>query len=267
MKKFLWMILIANLAFSHDYWLQPKKFHLSKGETLVVHLYVGDKLEKEIEREFQKNMTLKFELITDSSLFNLVDEIKDKSIPVLVKKINFEGLALLSMERDYAYIELKPKEFSEYLKHEGLEDVQKLMEKLPPRKVERERYRRFIKSLIMIGDKPVGNVYGKILGQKLEIILLDNPFKTKPGDEITAQVLFDGKPLADKTITAYNLEPESKKINEYKAKTDKSGRVKFKIENPGLWLIRLVHLLKCNGCENADWESFWASYSFEIKPK
>jgi uncharacterized GH25 family protein len=212
-------------------------------------------------------MTLKFELITDSSSFNLVDEIKDKSIPVLVKKINFEGLALLSMERDYAYIELKPEEFSEYLKHEGLEDVQKLREKLPPRKVERERYRRFIKSLIMIGDKPVGNVYGKILGQKLEIILLDNPFKTKPGDEITAQVLFDGKPLADKTITAYNLEPESKKINEYKAKTDKNGRVKFKIENPGLWLIRLVHLLKCNGCENADWESFWASYSFEIKPK
>jgi uncharacterized GH25 family protein len=34
MKKFLRMILIANLAFSHDYWLQPKKFHLSKGETL-----------------------------------------------------------------------------------------------------------------------------------------------------------------------------------------------------------------------------------------
>lgn len=261
-------ILLVNFGFAHDYWIEPNKFILSKSETLILHLYVGDKLNKEIEREFQKHMTPKFELFTDSVSLNLIDEVKDKQLPILTKKIEFEGLALISMERDWSYIELKPHEFSEYLKHEELQDIEKLWKKLPARNVERERYKRpSIKALIRVGDKMAGEVYKKILGQQLEIILLNNPYKIKTGDELKAQVLFEGKPFANKVVMAFHRDKSSGKVSEYKVKTNKNGIARFKIENPGMWLIRLVHLRECRECKDLDWESFWASYSFEVTSK
>jgi len=262
MRVILIILFFVNFSLAHDYWLQPNRFIISRGDTLIVHLYVGDKLLREIEREFQKDMTLKFEILTDSKSFNLLNEIQDKMLPVLKKKVDFEGLALIVMERDFAYIKLNQKEFSEYLKHEELDEVEKLRKKLPVREFEREKYRRYIKSLIMVGSDPDGEVYKKILGQKLEIVLLSNPYRLKSSDSIEAQVLFEGRPLVNKVVMAYNV--YDGKFFEYKARTDENGKVKFQVKNPGLWLIRLVHLLPCENCQDVDWESFWASFSFEI---
>lgn len=265
MKRFLIILFILNQLYSHDYWLHPRKFILSKGDTLVVHLFVGDKLNREIEREFQKNMTRRFELITDERRFNLIDESKDGEVPVLTKKVDFEGLGLILMERDFAYIELKPEEFSEYLEHENLDDVKKIWEKTGKRKVEKERYSRFLKSLIVSGSNFKGEVYKKVFGLKLEIVLLKNPYELSVGDSIEAKILFDGKPLPDKIVMIYNQDLKEGKFTEQKVKTDKDGIVKFKLTSDGFWLIRLVHLLPCNGCKDVNWESFWASFSFEIR--
>ncbi len=259
-------LLSINLSLAHDYWLQPRKFILSKGDTLVVHLYVGDRLKKEIERELQKDMTLKFEIFTDAKSVNLLDKSPDKILPVIEKEVDFEGLALIAMERNYAYVELNRKEFLEYVKHDvgdkELSEIEKLMKKLPPREIEREKYTRYIKSLIVAGRIFDGDIYKKVLGQRLEIILLNNPYRLKPGDSIEAQILFEGKPLANKTVIGYNI--YQGKFFEYKVKTGRNGKVKFKVKNPGLWLIRLTHILPCSNCSDADWESFWASFSFEI---
>ena len=48
------------------------------------------------------------------------------------------------------------------------------------------------------------------------------------------------------------------------AHTDARGIARFKLEAEGLWLIRLVHLLPCQECPDVDWESYWASYTFEL---
>ncbi len=267
LRIFLFFAFLSiEFSWAHDYWLQPKKFMLSKGDTLVVHLYVGDRLKKEIERELQKDMTLKFEILTDTKSVNLLDELPDKMLPVIEKKVDFEGLALIGMERSYAYIELNRKNFLEYIKHDvgekELGEIKRLLRKLPKREVEKEKYTRYIKALIVSGDDFDGDVYKKVLNQKLEIVLLNNPYKLKPGDIIEAKILFEGKPLPDKTVMGYNF--YEGKFFEYKARTDKEGKIKFKVKNPGLWLIRLTHILPCKNCSDADWESFWASFTFEI---
>lgn len=265
MKKILLAILLLNQLYSHDYWLHPQKFRLSKGDTLIVHLFVGDKLNKEIEREFQKNMTKKFELITDETKFNLIDGLKDGTIPVLNRKVDFEGLGLILMERDFAYIELKPEEFQEYLEHENLDEIKEIWKKMGKREVEKERYSRFLKSLIVSGSNFKGDIYKKVFGQKLEIILLQNPFELSVGDSMEAKILFEGKPLPYKTVMVYNQSSKDGKFTEQRIKTDKNGIVKFKLNSDGFWLIRLVHLLPCDKCKDVNWESFWASFSFEIR--
>lgn len=260
MRKFFLLLFAFNLVYSHDYWLHPKKFILLKDDTLTIHLYVGDKLNIEIEREFQKDMTEKFEIITNDTSINLLPRLQDKSVPLLNERFELDGLALVAMDRGWAYIELSPKDFEEYIRHEGIEGIKIL--KSGGKKVERERYRRYIKSLVSFGDKFEGEIYKKVLNQRLEIILLKNPFLLKAGDEIEVQVLFEGKPLADKTVMLYNLGQD--KVLEQRVKTSKNGIAKFKINNSGFHLVRLVHLRKCEKCENVDWESFWASFSFEI---
>ncbi|MFQ5823383.1 MAG: DUF4198 domain-containing protein [bacterium] len=261
---FLLLILIFSQGFSHDYWLLPEKFIISKGDSLIVHLFVGDEFEPELERPLQKYITKRFELLTSHGSFDLLSEFPDSTMPILSKKIEFEGYALLNLERDFAYIELSNSQFSDYLKHEDLLEVEKLREKSGKRSKERERYARFIKSFVKIGEAKESDLYRKILGQKLEIVLLQNPSASKSGDVIEAQILFEGKPLINKIVMAYNKDMTGK-VSKIKAKTDSRGIAKFKLEGEGFWIIRLVHLIPCDNCEKVDWESFWASYSFELQ--
>jgi uncharacterized GH25 family protein len=47
------------------------------------------------------------------------------------------------------------------------------------------------------------------------------------------------------------------------ARTDSAGRVAFAITKPGLWLIKTVHMIEAPPDSGADWESLWASLTFE----
>lgn len=258
------LLLFIVPLFAHDYWLQPEKFILAKGDTLAVHLYVGDELKVDIERPLQKNMTPRFELHTPDGIIDLRSLQADSVQPVVKRAVDFVGQGLLVMNRDFAFIELTPEQFSDYLRHEGLEEIEALRAKMDKRTKERERYARFIKSLIQVDKNNQGELYNKVVGQKLEIVLLQNPFLAKPGDELAAKILFEGKPLPDKSVMALYKDQQGQ-VKVFKSITNKNGVAQFKLTGPGMWVIRLVHLLPCKGCNDVDWESFWASYSFWIK--
>jgi uncharacterized GH25 family protein len=60
--------------------------------------------------------------------------------------------------------------------------------------------------LIPAGEFEMGsnNLHRRVVGQKLEILLLQNPYQLSPGNALEVQVLFDGKPLDDHLVTALN---------------------------------------------------------------
>ena len=41
--------------------------------------------------------------------------------------------------------------------------------------------------------------------------------------------------------------------------------VHLSVHTRGAWLVRTVHIQRCFGCEDAEWESFWAAYSFALR--
>lgn len=91
---------------------------------------------------------------------------------------------------------------------------------------------------------------GKILGDKdiVEIVLLDNPKPAKVGDTLKAQVFLRGQPLADAEISAtYDGAPTHKdsEENDYLiAKTDKDGKVSFKMDQVNTWVIAIEYIDK-----------------------
>ena len=264
-------LLLGNVAYPHDVWFVPDRSTLSKGDTLVVRQVVGSELEVENELEVLRRMTLRFELITGSGSVDLMKELPDMRTqpvvkPVLERKVDFEGPALLTMEHGFIHTAFSTEKFLEYLEHEELD--KRFRDRVGDRPKQRERYARALKCLVQVGEAGPDDLHKKVLGQKLEILLLQNPYRLDPGQDLEVQVLFDGKPLTDQLVTALNGDGE-RLVSTSKARTNETGVARFHLKRGGFWLIRLVHLLPCADtpeakCSLADWESQWSSYSFEL---
>lgn len=246
-------------ALAHEYWLEAEKFTLAPNEKMVVHLYVGDGLVKNREeRAFQSDKTTKFQLFSDNQMIDLKSSLTEGAMPIYNFSAEKPGNYLLALERNWSYIKLEPQKFEEYLREDGLEYIIPEREKLGERQKEgRERYSRYLKSLLQVGSRR-DNTYKKNLGMKLEIIPLENPYSKKVGDDLKFQVLFDGKPLAGRTVYADNRGGETQKMT-----TGKDGKFAMKIDKNGMWLVRLVFMQRCKAdCGEADWESFWGAITF-----
>lgn len=259
---FIFSLSLLTNAFAHEYWFEPANFFPARNEKTVVHLYVGDGLIKDREeREYQPEKTPSFKLFSIEKTVDLKSSLVEGALPVYNFSAERAGNYLLAMERSWSYIKLDAQKFEDYLREDGIEFIIAERAKLGESEREgRERYSRCLKSLLQVGDKR-NDVYKNKLGMKLEIMPLENPYAKKVGDKIKFQILFDGKPLANRTVFADNRDSETQRMM-----TGADGKITVKIDRSGLWLIRLVNMQRCAAnCGEADWESFWGALTFGVK--
>ena len=264
------ILVPLRVAYPHDIWLLPEQFILSQGDVLTVHQLAGHELKVEVELPVLRTITPSFSLLNPDGLVDLLGELPDirtqaEVKPVLQRKLDFEGLALFTMEHAFIDAEFPAEEFSEYFEYEEFK-VNHPYHQVGQCSSERERYARSLKSLIQVGASAEGELYQQVIGHKLEILLLQNPYLLDAGDKLEVRVLFEGEPLPERLVIALNGDGEQL-VSMSKVHTDSDGIAAFKLVGPGFWLIRLVHLLPCSDqydgdCGDVDWESYWASYSF-----
>ena len=254
-------LLVSLPALSaHDYWILPKTFAPAVGKPVVLRLYVGDRFEAEGERPFDKKATLKFVHRSPSGEKDLAKGAKD-GVPLGEITPAEAGLHTVLLERDSRLITLAAKKFTAYLKEESLgaivADREKRGETGSPG---RERYRRSLQAIVRAGGK--GGSPGKPFGQRLELVPLTDPTALKPGDSLEVRLLFQGKPLAGATVSA--LWREADKVVRRQAVTDAGGKVSFRLDKAGTWLIRALHMRRAVEDKAADWESFWSALTFAV---
>ncbi|RMG03656.1 MAG: DUF4198 domain-containing protein, partial [Acidobacteria bacterium] len=192
-------------------------------------------------------------------VFDLKAFIADGAKPVYVLKPTRDGGHLFFMYRNWSYITLPADKFELYLKEDGMEYIIKERKKRGEQeKPARERYCRFIKTLVQIGDTK-DKTYKSQTGAILDIIPMENPYLKRLGDTLRFQVLFEGKPLSNKSVFAIH-----KELGRRRYLTNQDGIFQMKLEKPGLWLVHLVLMRRCK-CNDADWESFWGAFSFGVK--
>lgn len=256
------VFLFSTVASAHEYWFEPETFFPAPNQKTVVHLYVGDGLVKDREeRAFQLEKTEMFQVFSVGNALNLKTLLTDNALPIYNFSAEKSGNYLLAMERNWSYIKLDAQKFEDYLREDGMEYISAERAKRGETAKEgSERYSRFIKTLLQVGDKR-DETYKKVLGLKLEVTPLENPYAKRVGDKLKFQVTFDGKPLANRTVFADNRASETQRMT-----TDKNGQITIKIEKSGLWLVRLVTMQRCAAdCGEAVWESFWGAFSFGVK--
>ncbi len=255
--------VLAPPAFAHDYWLEPDSYFPAAGKEVVVRLHVGERFASEAERPFQKDRTVSFRLHSGKDVTDLAKSADDGKTPVARVTPRGAGGHLIALERRAQKIELAADKFNDYLKEEGLTEVLEQRRKAgEDRKPGRERYGRYLKCLVRSGDA-ADETYKKEVGHRLEIVPLDDPHRVKAGAALVVRVRFDGKPLAGAKLTAHRRDGD--KVSTQSVVTSGEGTARVKLDGAGPWLLRLVHMRRGEDKAEADWESFWAAYSFGVK--
>ena len=75
------------------------------------------------------------------------------------------------------------------------------------------------------------------------------------------QVLSDGKPQTGALVKAISRDDPEKTVT---ARSGRSGEVSLALPRNGVWLVEAVRMTRAPKDVDADWESVWASVTFEI---
>lgn len=122
---------------------------------------------------------------------------------------------------------------------------------------------KFAKMLLPTqGADPDG--YGRIIGHRLELVPLDNPFMVGAGGVVKVRVLFEGKPLAGVLVERGDgLTPMAEQeIPRYR--TDAEGVTLVSIPSPGPHLLVVDHEVPSTHQDLAATERYSATLSFVL---
>ena len=219
-------------------------------------------LESDAEIPLQVERIERFSLFWGEEKLDLVASGQDGKPPVAKITPKAAGGHLIAMNRRPSVIKLEADKFTAYLKEEGLDAIVSRREALGETKREgRERYTRYLKSLIQVGDQH-DETYRRVVGHRLEIIPLVDPSSRKPGESLSVRVMFEDKPLVGAKVFA--LTRVDKTLHSQSSTTNSDGQATFRLDRSGNWLIRLVHMQRAPDGGDVEWESFWGAYMFGI---
>ena len=242
---------------AHDMWIEPTTFFPQSGQIVSLRLRVGQDL-------------LGDPLLLDPSLVNQFvvsdgDGVRpvvrrDGRDPAGLVRLTAPGVHVIGYRSNPSTIEIPADTFNQYLKEEGLDAVSaQRARRNESREPAREIFSRCAKSLVFSGAAAQGD---RPLGFTLELVAERNPYGLPADQELPVRLTYESRPLAGALVVAINrLNPADK----MSARTDADGRVRFKLRHAGMWLIKAVHMVPALHDAHAEWASFWASLTFEMR--
>jgi uncharacterized GH25 family protein len=247
------LALCALPAFGHDFWLQPSTFRPAPGTDVDVRFLQGDRFNGEAVARNEARIE-RF-LIRDAAGEREVGG-ENGADPAGHFIASSPGLAIVGYRT-------KPKQnepmeagpFEAYLREEGLEQVIGMRAaRGDAKKRGTEIFSRSAKALLHAGGTSRTSV-DEPLGFRFEIVP-----ETLPESKLTVRLLFEGKPVRGVLVTALHGEDESVTAS---ARSDAKGRVTLPLAKDGFWMIKAVHMVPAAPAAGVDWESIWATLTFE----
>lgn len=252
--------LLIPAVHAHEFWIEPSSFRPATGAAFDVHLRVGQEFRGDamiyLPESFERFVTV------NARGQKPVQGIPGDD-PAARLSVTDPGLLLVAYQSTRYSVDIDAATFRQYIAKEGLEHL--VPDQRGNDKAVREVYRRCAKSLLAVGGRSDGLDFKKPLGLRLEILPLTSPYSLKKGQVLEVQLLYENRPLAGAQILAMS---KTKPKNQLLQRTDRAGRARFVLPHADMWLLNAVHMIPAPTDAKADWESFWASLSFEtlVKP-
>jgi uncharacterized GH25 family protein len=245
--------------FAHDMWIDPTTFAPGSGQIVGVRLRVGqDLLGDPLPRD--PALINQFVVEDEGGRKPLVG--RDGADPAGFLRVAMPGLLVIGYRSNPSAVELTAEKFNQYLKEEGLDAVaaQRAHRNETGART-REIFSRCAKSLVLSGSASEKQ-RDRSLGFPLELVAEQNPYAIRAGQDLPVRLTYENGPLAGALVVAMNRLNPSEKLS---ARTDKDGRVRFRLRPGGMWMVKAVHMVPAPAGANAEWASFWASLTFELR--
>jgi hypothetical protein len=254
------LVLTAWPVAAHDFWIVPAAFRPEVGEKVGLSLRVGEHFRGEPVL-IDRTLVERFFAVGPASENPIVP--RQGSEPAGFVRIGMPGLWIVGYRSRPSRVSLEAEQFERYLLQEGLEAIIERREARGESGTRaQEIFSRCAKSLLSVGPGIEG--HDRPLGLTLELIAEDNPYSLHPGQQLSVRLLYEGKPLPAALVVAMNGDEPEQRLA---ARSDFEGRTTFRLGRAGAWLIKAVHMIPAPPDANADWESLWASVTFEIPPE
>ncbi len=244
----------ASIARAHDFWIEPSTFRPSTGQLITASLRVG--------QEFIGDPVPRNTQFIDSFTFRQASGEKEvvgmeNRDPAGYLRVDSPGLTVIGYRSKANPLSLDAAKFEQFLKQEGLERISAIRaQRHETAKPDRENFYRFAKAVLRNGDGK-GARFDQPFGYRFEIVPETDPTSNAP---LRVRLLFEGKPLEGALVIAMHRDDPTARIQ---MRSDKSGRVKLDLPKNGVWLVKSVQMVAAPAGSNADWESMWASLTFE----
>lgn len=298
MKKFntaFFALLVAVVcqapAHAHEFWIDPVVAPLTTGSTARLSLRVGEQFTGDLVG-WSQSQTAGLRLVSTSGVQDISAQIPVAPVADLPIVLTAPGTHLVAFESQPHTISLSADTFHAYLHEEGLDFIKaQRVAAGQARQPGRERYRRYVKTLLAVnGAEAQANpadpadpadpasfanpatVHAQTLGQRLELVPINNPLHLLPGEALRVQVLFEGKPLPGALLKAWHKSTgqASGQTTTIRAITNAEGITRVNLPIAGAWMVSLVHMVRVTGVTGAkgvDWDSMWGNLSFVVPEK
>lgn len=259
-KRTLFFLLFSTPAIvvhAQSYFLLPENFYVPKDQKINIRLLQSEDFSKQSDFKFQAGKTAKFELYQGKKKIDLKSMAKDTGA-VISMAAPEDGLVLVDMVTTTSSNEMSRSKFLRSL-DEG--DPDNIAEKVKNSNqlYYKETYTSYMKTLFPV-EKNSGNVYEKPQGDEFEIVVQQNPYKFNYGDDVSALILFEGKPLANAEVDLF-VRTANGMVFPQKLNSDAGGLVYLKLSREGIYVLRAKHFIISKD-KSADFQSWRATYTF-----
>jgi uncharacterized GH25 family protein len=248
-------LLLARAAAAHDFWIEPSTFHPAGGTTVAVGLRVGQNFRGDPVPRFSRTIE-KFIVRQDGRDEEVAGP--ENADPAGFLRAGGKATAVIAYSTTGSYLELPAAKFEDYLRQEGLEDILAARAKKgDSAKPGRDMFFRYAKALL--AGSRTSAAASQPMGLRYEIVPDTDP--TAGASPLRGLVLYEGKPLAGALVVAMLRDDPAVRL---RARSDRRGGFSFALPRAGVWLVKSVHVVAASFFSHADWESLWASLTFQL---
>jgi len=250
---------VLHPAQAHDFWIEPLAFHPPAGERVGLWLYVGQDFSG-VSVPYQPDRFVRYEATGPGGVQTVAGVLGDEPAGTFLPATPGRYVVALHTRPESVEFENRA-EFERYLHKEGLERHLPAAARQPADHKVLESYFRCAKSLVTAGTTDAQPM-DRALGLPLELVAIRLSRTGPQPADLDLQLLYEGKPLQGALVILSN---KAAPRNKLKARTGADGHVQFKLARRGVWLATAVHMRPAAWLAREDWNSLWASLTFELR--
>jgi uncharacterized GH25 family protein len=256
------LVLIAAVTTAHDTWIMPMASEVQPGGLLALNMTSGMSFPA-LDHAIAPDRLQAAQLRVGTKSYEILERVAGKSALELRIHPPTAGLGTVWVESRPKFIELKPEQVKEYLEEIGAgATIGKEWNAKGPGRQWRENFTKHAKTFVRVGEPIDDRSWAEPVGMALELTPEADPTALRIGDVLTVRLLENGRPLPDFPVGLVAAAAKNGSLQ----KTDAHGRVSFRLDRDGWWLLRATHVER-SAKPGLDWESHFTTLTFRTGRK